>query len=83
MDSKLLKNTFGRDLTFWGGGCDNKILEHGSPEDIRMEVKKRVGDFAQGGGFVFASIHCIQPFVPPENIVSLFDSVREFGIYNK
>jgi len=81
MDSSFLKKEFGKDICFWGGGCSNKILEEGTPEDIRREVKKRIEDFAPGGGFVFGSIHCIQPFMPPENIVALFDSAYEYGAY--
>jgi len=79
MGSKLLKKEFGQDISFWGGGCDNTILEKGTPEQVREEVKRRISDFSSDGGFVFGSIHCIQPFVPPENIVALFDSALEFG----
>jgi uroporphyrinogen decarboxylase len=81
MDSKRLKKEFGKNIAFWGGGCDNKILEKGTPEDIEKEVKKRIADFSGGGGFVFGSIHCIQPFVPPENITTLFDSAYKYGRY--
>ena len=80
-DTESRLKEFGKDICFWGGGCSNKILEEGTPEDIRKEVKKRIEDFAPGGGFVFGSIHCIQPFMPPENIVALFDSAYEYGAY--
>jgi uroporphyrinogen decarboxylase len=81
MESQKLKKEFGKKISFWGGGCDNKILEKGTPGDIEEEVKKRVDDFSAGGGFIFGSIHCIQPFVPPENIVALFDSAYKYGGY--
>lgn len=81
MDSKMLKKEFGKDITFWGGCCDNRILEKGSPEEVAEEVKKRIFDFAPGGGLVFCSIHCIQPFVPPENIEAMFDTALKFGKY--
>ena len=81
MDSDKLKKEFGKDLTFWGGGCDNRILEKGTPMEIENEVKKRISDFGPGGGYIFGSIHCIQPFVPPENIVALYDTAYKFGKY--
>ncbi len=82
MDSKKLKNEFGNDIVFWGGGCDTQhVLPSGSVEDVREEVKRRVGDFAPGGGFVFAQVHNIQPGVPPENIVAMFDTALEVGGY--
>ena len=82
MDSSRLKKEFGKYISFWGGGCDNKILEEGTPKQVEEEVKKRVDDFAKDGGFVFGSIHCIQPFVRPENIVALFDSAYKYGRYS-
>jgi len=81
MDSKILKKEFGKDLSFWGGGCANDILEKGSPAEVEEEVKKRIWDFAPGGGYVFGSIHCIQPFMTPENITALFDGAYNYGKY--
>jgi len=82
MDSKKLKKEFGKDITFWGGGCDpQKILPYGSPKDVEEEVKKRIDDFAPGGGFVFASVHNIQAKVPPENIVTMYEAALKYGKY--
>ncbi|MFQ5834802.1 MAG: uroporphyrinogen decarboxylase family protein [bacterium] len=82
MDSKKLKREFGRKVAFWGGGCDaQKILPYGTPEEVKKEVKKRIRDFASGGGFVFAQVHNIQPDVPVENILAMYEAVREYGKY--
>ena len=81
MDSARLKREFGKDLTFWGGGCDPVVLQTGRPRDIVEEVKRRIHDLAPGGGFVFGSVHNIQANVPPENIVAMFEAAREFGGY--
>lgn len=79
MDSKALKAAYGRDITFWGGGVDTQhVLPFGSVEDVRSEVRRRIDDFAPGGGFVFASVHNIQAQVPPENIVAAFDTARRY-----
>jgi uroporphyrinogen decarboxylase len=82
MDSKRLKQTFGKDIVFWGGGVDTQsVLPFGKPQDVVDEVKRRIDDLAPGGGFVFAAVHNIQAFVPPENIVALFDTALEYGWY--
>ncbi len=82
MDSKRLKQEFGKDIVFWGGGCDTQqVLPFGTPAEVREEVKRRIGDLAPGGGFVFNQVHNIQVGVPPENIVAMYDAVREFGAY--
>jgi uroporphyrinogen decarboxylase len=81
MDSARLKREFGKDLTFWGGGCDPVVMGTGTVREVRDEVKRRIHDLAPGGGFVFGSIHNIQAKVPPENIVAMFDAAVEFGGY--
>ncbi len=82
MDSKKLKAEFGSQITFWGGGCDTQhVLPFGTPEQIKEEVRRRVGDLAPGGGFVFTQVHNIQADVPPENIMAMVDAAQEFGRY--
>jgi uroporphyrinogen decarboxylase len=82
MDTKRLKQDFGRDITFWGGGVDTqRVLPFGTPQEVADEVKRRIDDLAPGGGFVFAAVHNIQAFVPPENIVAVFDTALEYGRY--
>ena len=82
MDSKKLKREFGRDIAFWGGGVDTQgVLSFGTEAEVREEVKKRIDDLAPGGGFIFSTIHNIQPEVPPENIMAMLDTLREYGEY--
>lgn len=82
MDSKQLKKEFGNYFTFWGGGVDTqRVLPHGTPTEIREEVKRRIYDFAPGGGFVFATVHNVQSDVPPENYIAMWDAFKEFGFY--
>ena len=82
MDTKRLKREFGRDITFWGGGCDTqRVLPFGTPAEVREEVKRRIDDLAPGGGFVFNQVHNIQAGVPPENVMAMYKAVHEFGEY--
>jgi uroporphyrinogen decarboxylase len=77
MDSAGLKKDFGKDLTFWGGGCNPKVLTTGNEKDVEAEVRKRIEDFHKGGGFVFASVHNIQAVDPPENIIAMFKTAMK------
>jgi uroporphyrinogen decarboxylase len=80
MDSRALKRDFGKDLVFWGGGCDTqRVLPGGSKDEIRREVRRRIDDLAPGGGFVFAPVHNIQADVRPESILALWEAWAEFG----
>lgn len=77
MDPEKLKWEFGKDICFWGGGCDTRIvLNRGTPEQVKEHVKRRVEILAPGGGFVFNTVHNILPEVPPENIVAMFEAVN-------
>ncbi|MGC9327646.1 MAG: uroporphyrinogen decarboxylase family protein [Candidatus Hinthialibacter sp.] len=80
MDPKHLKEAYGDRLVFWGGGVDTqKTLPFGTPEEVRREVLQRCEIFSPGGGFVFNAVHNIQADTPIENIVAMFDAVREFN----
>jgi uroporphyrinogen decarboxylase len=82
MDPRRLKREFGKDLTFWGGGCDTqRTLPFGSPSEVRDEVKRSIDDLAPGGGFVFAQVHAIPAGTPPENVVAMYEAAKEYGTY--
>lgn len=80
MDLSELKNEFGKDLVFWGGGCDTGyILPNETPEAVVKHVKKQVEIGRKGGGFIFQQVHNIMANVPPENIVAMFDAVNDLS----
>ena len=80
-DTRMLKEEFGNKMTFWGGIDTQRVLNLGSVEDVRKEVKTRIRDLAPGGGYVVAAVHNIQRDVPPQNVVALFEAVEEYGKY--
>jgi uroporphyrinogen decarboxylase len=78
MEPERLKREFGQHICFWGGGCDTRrVLNRGTPAEVRDDVRRRIDIFAPGGGFVFNTIHNILPEVPPENIVAMFGALQE------
>lgn len=80
MDPQHLKEAYGKDITFWGGGVDTqKVLPYGSPREVREQVLERCEIFSKGGGFVFNAIHNIQANTPVENFVAMIDAVHEFN----
>jgi len=82
MDPAELKREFGRDLVFWGGGVDTQgVLGTATPAEVEDHVRQNIEALAPGGGFVFAAVHDIQPNVPPENIVAMWEAWREYGAY--
>ncbi|MCD6304017.1 MAG: methyltransferase [Planctomycetes bacterium] len=77
MDAARLKAEFGRDIVFWGGGCDTQVvLANASPDAVAEHVRRQVATLAPGGGFVFQQVHNVLADVPAENIIAMFDAVR-------
>jgi uroporphyrinogen decarboxylase len=80
-DTARLKREFGDRLAFCGAIDTGWVLPCGTPEDVRAEVRRRIADLAPGGGYVLASVHCVQPDVPLENLAAMFDEARIAGRY--
>ena len=78
MDPQVLKREYGDRLSFWGAGCDPRILLSGTVEEVEREVCRRIDEFAPGGGFVFASIHNIQANTPPQNVAAMYETAVKY-----
>lgn len=79
MDSEMLKNEYGKDIVFWGGGVNTQgVFAFGKPEDVKDQVRKQCDIFGKDGGFVFNTVHNIQANVPFENIVAMFEALDEY-----
>lgn len=82
MDPAVLKQRFGQQVTFWGGGVDTQsVLPFGTPDDVRAQVRRRLQVFGPGGGFVFNPIHNVQARVPVENLLAMYQTHREYSGY--
>jgi len=81
MDYARLKADFGRDIAFHGGISIQKTLPYGSAEDVREEVRERIGSLAGGGGYVLCTAHNIQADTPLDNVEALFEAYSEYGAY--
>lgn len=82
MGAEKLKKEFGKDITFWGGGCNTQdVLPYKSPKEVKKDVKERIEILGKGGGFIFNQIHNVLADVPPENVVAMFEAAYEYGRY--
>jgi uroporphyrinogen decarboxylase len=81
MDTRLLKAEFGQQLVFWGAIDTQHVLPHGSVDEVKEEVRRRVLDLAPGGGYVVAPVHNVQGDVPAENVVAMYETAHQLGGY--
>ena len=78
MDPEVLKREFGRDITFWGGGCNTRtVLNRSTPQEVYDYTRRMIDIFMKDGGFVFNQEHNIMPDVPPENILAMYKAVAD------
>lgn len=78
MDPKTLKREFGKDITFWGGGCNTRtILNRGTPQEVYDYTIRMIEIFSKDGGFVFNQEHNILPDVPAENMLAMYRAVND------
>ncbi len=81
MDTHQLKAEYGDRLSFWGAIDTQHVLPHGTPEMVAAEVRRRIADLGPGGGYVVAPVHNVQGDVPAENVVAMYQTARQAGIY--
>jgi uroporphyrinogen decarboxylase len=72
MDPVTLKRRYGSRLAFWGAMDTQHVLPRGTESDVRRMVEERIAQLGEGGGFVLAACHNLQPDVPLENVLAMF-----------
>jgi len=78
MDPRRLKREFGGQIVFWGGGVDTQhTMAFGTADEVYREVRQRIEIFGEGGGFVFDAVHNIQANTPTENLLAMFQAIRD------
>jgi uroporphyrinogen decarboxylase len=82
MEPEKLQREFGKDIVFWGGAVDPQhVLYPGSPAEVEAYAKRCTEAFKQDGGLIFSQPHNIQPGVPPENVIALYQAGIKYGQY--
>ena len=79
MNPYELKAEFGSGITFWGGLGSQSTIPHGTPQEIKEEVQRLVGEMGKGGGYILAPAKGIQPETPVENMAALVGSFTDQG----
>jgi uroporphyrinogen-III decarboxylase len=78
MEARGLKERYGRQLTFWGGGANTQqTLQFGTPEQVYREVLERIEIFNRDGGFIFDPVHNIQATTPTSNMLAMFKAIKD------
>jgi uroporphyrinogen decarboxylase len=68
-------------MVFCGAIDTQQVLPFGTPQQVRLEVRRVINLLGRDGGYILASVHTIMNEVPAENILAMVDAVEEFGKY--
>lgn len=79
VDMALAKSKL-KDVACISGSFNTNLLQFGTPDKVRDEAKKLLDIAAPGGGFIFMTGSGLS-HVKKENVVAMFDTVREYGKY--
>jgi uroporphyrinogen decarboxylase len=79
MEREGLKRDFGNKLIFHGAVDNQYTLPFGSVSEVRQEVEDNLGILGEGGGYILAPCHNIQPVSPVENVIAMYQAGFELG----
>lgn len=82
IDPVAVKEQYGDHLSLWGTIGTQSTMPLGTPDEVRAEVKKRIETVGYDGGLVLGPTHSLEPDVPWENIVALYEAIEEYGRYD-
>lgn len=78
MEPWRLKESYGDRIVFHGGIDTQELLPFAPPEKVRETVLGTIETMNQGGGYIFAAAHNIQPDVNVENLMVMFDEANRY-----
>lgn len=79
MDPFKIRKTYGNKLAFDGTLSIQRTLPFGKVEDVKEEVRKRIRELGQTG-LILGPSHAVQPDVPLENIITIYETAKKFSL---
>lgn len=81
MDPEMVKREFGTKICMWGTIGVQSTLPFGTPQEVCRVVKDRIERCGKNGGLILSPAHMIEPEVPWENVVALYETIKKYGSY--
>lgn len=79
MEPSLIKEKFGKDISFWGCLGSQGILANGTPKEIETEILRLHNLFKNDGGYVLAPA---KPLMDEMNLDSAIAVIETFSKLN-
>ena len=76
MDVFETKKKYYGKLAFYGGISVQRLLPHGTPDEVRDETKKLLRGLGEGGGYIASPSHAVPGDVPAENVAAMIEVLK-------
>jgi len=84
MDLARLKAEFGERILFNGAIDSHHVLIDGTADVVRRETRRVLDIMKPGGGYVAGASHdTILEETPLENVLAMFEAIRQYGVYEQ
>ena len=83
MDFAEVHARFGDRLSFNGTIGTQQLMPHGTPEQVRAEVRRNLEIAGEKGGLFCCPTHMLEPEVPWANVEAYVEAVRSAGVPRK
>lgn len=77
MDPEVISSTWGERLSFHGA-IDVRFLARATPDEVYRETTRMIEVLGRHGGYIVSPSHRVQGDTPAENVVAIFDAVRDY-----
>ena len=81
MAPEYLKRTFGGRLAFHGCISTAGPVAYGTVGEVISDCKRTLEIMMPDGGYCFAPTHQLQDNSPTENVVAMYETVKQYGVY--
>ncbi len=83
MEPAQLKAEFGDTIVLNGSVDTQHVLIEGTPELAREKTREVMATMKPGGGYICSPSHdYLLPETPVENVIAMFETIREYGSYD-
>jgi len=83
MHPQSLKERFGSDVIFWGGGYDAQLIPRSADYDtVYNAVYQNIKTLGKNGGYIFAGVHNLPADMPPMHMKAMLDAWMAARDYN-
>ncbi len=84
MDLRTLKAEFGDKILFNGCIDSQGVLIEGNTDHVRQKTREVIDIMKTGGGFVAGASHdYILEETSLDNVLAMYDTIREYGVYSQ